>query len=365
MDNQELREGLAKIRPSTLLKSTAANNLYHSVGTIANELKGIQMMSEDITDDDKIEMVAAEPSFGVMYSVDGGAKSPVSEKLSQKKEFYVTVDFKDSIIFDHKDLKAILRADKSNSNKAEIRLASKAIFTNIAHLKTKHQITKEMLFWDGCIYGKMSVPQKTGGVTSVIEIETLTRSMAALTSTDSWNYYLTNATGSTADPVLDIKKMKQSFTGKGSKLVKIYCNLYTFDTMVFVPKLRDTIQYTSARLETSGEEKITLAGVSVEVYDATYLNNDKVSTNFIPDGYIVGFGRNNDGMGNSIVKYVKGINIEVTAKLLGSESVDYVYGDAIYIRQNDDPVSKQIMFSNNGLPVFQMAQLIVAQKVFA
>lgn len=353
-------------RPSYLLNPKVANNLYQFVPTEADSYQGLKLMPTMTSPTPYVKYTARQPVRGLMRAIVPGTRAPVSQKVGSTTERHVTVKFKDSHMFNEDELQKIVQAELTSASDAEIQECARMIATNIGNLKMKLEYTKEKLFWEGCWQGRMDVNQVDNGVESEYQISTGVRTVTALTSTATWNYwYTTSVANSTADPIKDIRYLDTTYTGKGGRLKCVYMNKNTYFMMLGVPKLRNEYQYTTVKLaEVKLDGPIEIAGYTIYVYDGGYLDDNGTFQNFIPNGYIIGYG---EGMGMDAepVAYVNCVNVDANFEVrMNSEDVKYVYGTYFRIKDVDDPVSKQFFISHNGLPVFRNPQLIVVQQVF-
>ena len=227
ISEKEVIEKLLTLSPTKLLDPNTANDLYNVVPTPASKYLGLNLMTTRQSHTPYVKYTAREPQKDLMKSVKFGTKSPVSNKRGYATQKHIVVKFKDSLIFDEEELFLIEQAKRTDARDAEIREAAEAIVLNIEGLKEKNYTTQEKLFWEGLL-GQMNVIQINSGVESDIEISTNTRALPALTSTDTWDYHMKNDSGSTADPVIDLKEMIKTFTGKGGTLGHVYMNLKTY-----------------------------------------------------------------------------------------------------------------------------------------
>jgi len=368
MVNQFLKI-IKQFKPSELLTTKQANNMYKNAPTMAENFLGLKLMTQGVSNTNVIKYSAIEPVYGVMKSVGIGEKAPISDKRESKQEKHITVYFKDSVVFDSQELLTIAQASKSNSEEAQIQIARDQIILNIEQLKTKSANGDEKLFWEGC-QGTMNVPELVNGNEVTRAINTFTRQIAALTGNDGWNIA---PAGSTADPTGNIRIMQQSFTGKGSALRNVYMNLVTLHALIATAGaggtgLRDLWKYTTTDLEQKAisESGLILSGVPMKVYNETYNDDSKVNSTFIPDGKIIGFGESRS-MTQGIVEYVKALNIDaqVYGQINPNSAPQTVFGSFLDAISEKNPTSLSLVHTKNALPVFKMPQLIVHQTVFS
>lgn len=348
---------ISRKKPTILLNTKTANNLYKVVPTEATKFEWIRAMSNVQSHTPYIKYTAREPVWGLMKSVKMGVKAPVSQKLWSKTEKHIVVKFKDSLLFTEADLFTIAQAERDDARDAEVKEAAMAITANVEALKYKNQATKEKLYWEWLLW-QMNVEQINWWVISNIEIPTNTRVITALTGTAVWTDHTWS---STADPVKDVRAMILSFKWKWMKLGKIKLNTTTYFNLLWVPKVRDYFKYTTVKTETSWTLSFVLWWIIFEVYDEGYKDADWVFQDFIPDGYIIGVWQASGKIDWNIVDYVECLNVD--AKKPDSYAIEAVYGTHFRIKSTDDPVSTQFLISNFWLPVIKNPQLIVYQKV--
>lgn len=361
---QQVIQMVADKLQTTQLSEALANNLYPFVPTDARKFIGLDMMDERTTDSDVIKYTALEPPRGLMKSIVGGSKAPVSNQRATKTEEHPHVLFAESKLYDRNDWKAIMQGSAADARDAEKRIASEKVFHGLQELKFKHYATKESLFWDGS-RGTMTVNQRIDGVDSTYDITTNTRTIAALTGNDQWN---DQTSSSTADPLRDIQTMNQSFTGKGTMLEKVYANLETFNNMLRVPALRDRYRDTTIVVEAEMNLKFKVGGVTVEVYNEGYIDDDGIFQTFIPNGTIIGMGRTSDMVNGSPVHYIKGINADAQSSAEHMHDIStapLVYGEWIGMETRRNPVTSELLLTNVALPAFVNPQMIVSQTVYS
>lgn len=355
-------DNIANKRPSELLDPRFANDLYDTVPTDAENFEGYKIMGYKTSPTPYIKLTALEPAKGVIYHVPGGTRTPVSQKQAFQTKKEIVVRFADSHLFSHDDLQAFAEAERQDARDAEMRLAAETIVNAAASLKFRNAVTQEKLFWEGCWQQRMDIEQYIDNVVSERRISTNTRALTALTGNDRWNIA---AASSTADPTSDIRAMAESFTGKGGKLGTVYMNLATFNEMIATANattgLRSNLRYTTADLEQKAfEDGIMIGGAKIKIYNEGYLDKTGTYQMFIPDGYIIGIGA--QSASGSFVDRVESLNIDAMEK--DTFKIGSVFGTYFRVKTEDDPISRQLLLSHCGLPVFRNPQQIVSLQVY-
>lgn len=344
-------------RPSQLLDPKIANGLYARVPTAANDFLWLKLMKESTSDSTEIKVTAYEPVFWVLKSVRPWTTVPLMEKLGSKSTKMMTVKFWWSKVFTEEEMLTIARAEKADASDAEIRQAREIIIREMEAMKYNNKVVFERAYWEWMMW-TMNITQDINGKTSNNPIPTFTRELTALATTKRWN---TEEWTSTADPVTDIRKLKRSYRGKWAKLSKILMNQETFDYMMLCPKIRDNAKYTTRELETWDYESVRIAWVNIEVYDWSYMDDNKTVRNFIPDWYIIWLW---EWIWASTpwVELVKCLNVDSTDP--ESLQIKAVYWSFFYVEWTRDPVSKKMTLTDYSLPVFKNPEIYCFQKVF-
>jgi len=348
---------IANKRPSQLLSTKVANWLFTRVPTPANDFLWLKLMRETTSDSTEIKVTAYEPVFWVMKSVRPWTTVPLMEKLWSKTTKFMTIKFWWSKTFTEEEMLTIARAERADASDAEIRIWREIIVREMEAMKYNQWVATEKSFWEWMM-GTMNVIQDMNGKISNNSIPTHTRELTTLTWDFRWN--VADET-TKADPVKDIRTLKRTYKWKWAKLSKILMNQETYDFMMMTPKIRDNAKYTTRELETWDAESVKLWWVSIEVYDWSYIDDDKTVRNFIPDWYIIWLWEW-VWVANIWVEHVKCLNVDATDP--DTLQVKAVYWSFFYVEWTRDPVSKKMTMTDYSLPVFKNPEIYCFKKVF-
>jgi len=362
---QNLLDKIAVARPSNLLDPRLANTLYDEVPTGTADFVGLnKIMGRKTSLTDTVKFTGLEPVKGLMNSVPMGTRTPVKGKQARQTERQITVRWAESNVFSPQEIQEIEQAQRVGSLDAEIILAAEGIINAISALKYKRDCGFEKVFWDACYQQTMDVPQEIDNVASDREIDVATRTLTDLAGNFRWNIA---AASTTADVTADIRSMARSYDNKGTDLEKVYMNRLDFDYMVTTANattgMRPIYSQTSLQLEKENlDEGINIVGIKCMPYSGSWLTAAGTATKYIPNGYVIGFGKKVNEQ--NYVNLYNALNID--GKLLNDGKGKPVYGSVFRTKvgeENDSP-STRLVLSHCGSPVFSNPQAIVRLKVY-
>lgn len=354
---------LADKSPSELLNPKYANDMYDTVPTDAEYYEGLKMLPTKKVNSQTAKFTAFEQPKGTIYASEGSIEAHKENKLGSSTKIEKLIRFSSSVQFTHDEIQTIGQAQREGAGDAERRAAAENIVRNVQAIKMRNKMTQEKLVWEAYL-GRMDVDQKIGMEVSEMQINTNTRQLAALTSTDTWD---TAAASSTADPSKDIDDLGESYTGKGIALGEIWMNLKTFNYMKRSSTstdtgLRDLFKHTTTQLVTmSHDEELIIGGVKIKIYNGSWIDRVGTEQMFIPDGYIIGLPKKTNMIGNFARSY-EYLNVDAIKE--GSLEIPNQYGTYFNVKTDRNPLIVEFFLSHCGIPLVENPQGICYKQVF-
>jgi hypothetical protein len=207
--------------------------------------------------------------------------------------------------------------------------------------------TKEKGRWDAIVNGQIDVQQIDPNLRFKVDYAFDSDHKVTNTSTDRWS----DTTNS--NPMSDIMTWKRLIS-KDAGIVPSdgYCTSQVMQYMVENSKLQTLLQYTIGNQLVAGGMISTIAGVNIQVYDVTYVDDAGTVQFYIPEDKFILLAK--PGLGKEFFG-----PIDVPA----GDGVQTQMGKVSYSWSTKDPVDQWILVGDSYMPAIQLPDQIVTATI--